>query len=390
LISLYLSLELVSIPTYVLLYLPTQSKSGQEATLKYFLLSVLSSSLMLFGFSYFYGLTGTTNLGAIVQVLTSAHANGVSPMASVAAVMVLAGLGFKITAVPFHFYAPDVYQGGPIGVIAQLAIIPKLAGFVALARLLGLVTPSAGQIPFDAESSLIPLMVWVMAVASMTLGNVMALLQNDLKRLFAYSGMAHTGYMLIGLLVAFALPGQAGLSAVLFYLVAYMLMTVGAFAILAALNDGGRPITSVVDLDGLSRTNPLAAGLLSVFFLSLIGLPLTAGFFGKLLLFLSAFNVPVTGPLKALPQILVAIAALNAAIGAVYYLRVLAAMYLRSPGHEAAASQRCPLAAALVCGLATIAIGIYPNPLARIAKVSAGEISQSILLTNQIPRATAK
>jgi NADH-quinone oxidoreductase subunit N len=372
LVSLFLSLEMVSIPTYVLLYLPTRSKPGQEAAVKYFLLSILSSAVLLFGFSYLYGLAGTTNLGAVVRVLTAANAEGVSPMASVAAVMVIAGLGFKVAAVPFHFYAPDVYQGGPTGVVAQLAVVPKVAGFVALARVFGLVAPAGGHVPFDADGSLIPLVLWVLAAATMTFGNVLALLQNDFKRLFAYSGIAHTGYMLIGLLVASSVPGKAGTDAVLFYLVAYTLMTAGAFAVLSYLNNGERPVETVADLDGLGRSNPLAAGLMAVFLFSLIGLPLTAGFAGKLLLFLSAFEVPASGPLQSLPRVLVLIAAMNAAVGAVYYLRAVGAMYLRTPDRAVVGGGRWPLTAALACGVATVVLGVYPNPLAEAARRAAG------------------
>ena len=373
LVSLFLSLEMVSIPTYVLLYLPTRSKPGQEAAVKYFLLSILSSAVMLFGFSYLYGLAGATNLGAVVRVLSSAHADGsVSPMAAVGAVMVIAGMGFKIAAVPFHFYAPDVYQGGPTGVVAQLAVVPKVAGFVALARVFGLFAPAGGKVPFDADATLIPLTLWVLAAVTMTLGNVLALLQDDLKRLFAYSGIAHTGYMLIGLLVASAVPGKAGADAVLFYLVAYALMTAGAFAVLSYLNAGDKSVETVADLDGLGKSNPLAAGLMAVFLFSLIGLPLTAGFAGKLLLFLSAFEVPATGPLQSLPRVLVAVAAVNAAVGAGYYLRAVGAMYLRTPAVEATGRGRWPLTAALACGVATVVLGVYPNPLAEASRRAAG------------------
>ena len=206
LVSLFLALELVSIPTYVLLYLPVRTRLSQEAAVKYFLLSVLSSAILLFGFSYLYGLTGTTNLGAVVQTLSEAHRQSVSPMALVAAMMVVAGLGFRVTAFPFHWYAPDVYEGGPTGVVAQLSFVPKVAGLVALARVLGLLSPPIDRLPFDSIHTLIPLMLWIVAAATMTFGNVLALLQDNLKRLLAYSGIAHGGYMLLGLVVALSLP----------------------------------------------------------------------------------------------------------------------------------------------------------------------------------------
>ena len=263
LVSLYLSLELLSVPTYVLLMVAGRGQPGQEASVKYFLLSVLSSAVLLFGFSYLYGMAGSTNLGAVVATLTDAHVTAVNPLAVVAAVLAVAGLGFRITAVPFHWYAPDVYQGGPTGVVALLATAPKVAGFVAMARVLGLAGPAAG-VPFDASHTLVPLTLWTLAVATMTLGNVLALLQTNLRRLLAYSGVAHGGYMLIGLVTASAGVAPAGglptgVDAVLVYLVAYGLMTVGFFAVLLHLGDGVR---TTDDLAGLGETHPVSAGLL--------------------------------------------------------------------------------------------------------------------------------
>ena len=308
LISLFLALEMVSIPTYVLLYLPTRSRAGQESAAKYFLLSILSSGVLLFGFSYLYGAAGTTNLGAAVAVLTEAHADWAAPLAAVGAVMVLAGLAFRVAAVPFHFYAPDVYEGGPTGVVAQLAVVPKVAGFVALARVLGLADPAGGRVPFPADATLIPLTLWVIAAVTMTFGNVLGLLQNNLKRLFAYSGIANSGYLLIGLLAAAGrCPAAPAWTRCWCTSWRYTLMTVGAFAVLMYLNSGETPVETVDDLAGLGQANPFAAGLMTVFLFSLIGLPLTAGFVGKLLLFLSAFEVPVDGPLQTMPRVLVVI-----------------------------------------------------------------------------------
>jgi NADH-quinone oxidoreductase subunit N len=291
--------------------------------------------------------------------------------------MVVAGLGFRITAVPFHFYAPDVYEGGPTGVVAQLAFVPKVAGLVALARVLGMLSPPATALPFDAAHTLIPLTLWVLAVVTMTFGNVMALLQDNLKRLLAYSGIAHGGYMLIGLVVASALPeargaapAQSGVDAVLFYLVAYGLMTVGAFAVLMSLAAAGAEKADTVDdLAGLGQTRPAAALLMTVFLLSLIGLPLTAGFMGKFLLFVGAFDAPATGPMRNMYRILAVVAAVNAAIGAVYYLRIIGVMYLRSPLRPNEATRYQPaFAAAVACAAATLVLGVYPKPVADAAK----------------------
>jgi NADH-quinone oxidoreductase subunit N len=373
LVTLFLSLEMVSIPTYVLLYLPTKGPGGQESAMKYFLLSVLSSAVLLFGFSYLYGITGSTNLHAIVAALTTPSA-GTAPatqplLAVVGGVMVLAGLGFRIAAVPFHFYAPDVYEGGPTGVVAQLAFVPKVAGFVALARLFGLAASHPGVgLPFGVDTSLLPLSLWVIALITMCFGNLLAVIQDNLKRLFAYSGIAHTGYMLIGVLVASAgandAAARSGIDAVLFYLVAYGLMTVGTFAVISHLETPERPVESVDDLAGLGRTNPLSAACLAVFLFSLIGLPLTAGFIGKFNLFVAAFEVPTTTKMQGMYQILAVVAVVNAAVSAVYYLRVLSVMFLRAPLKPAAPSRSYPqLLVALLCAAATVVFGCFPQPL---------------------------
>jgi NADH-quinone oxidoreductase subunit N len=359
LVSLYLSLEMVSIPTYVLLYLPVKTRAGQEAAMKYFLLSVLSSAILLFGFSYLYGLTGATNLRAITDFLADAAKDGqVSPLVLVAAVCVVAGIGFKVTAFPFHFYAPDVYQGGPTGVVAVLATVPKIAGFVALIRVLGLLVP--GDKPFDAVHTTVPLLLWLVAAASMTVGNVMALLQTNLKRMLAYSGVAHAGYLAMGVAAGTAV----GVEAVLFYLIAYGLMTAGAFAVLAAVHSDDRPVETIDDLAGLGQDRPGAAALFAVALLSLIGLPLTAGFAGKFQLFLAVWNAPTSTPMGNLFRTLAVIAAVNAAVGAVYYLRAAGAMYLRTALTPFAKS-RCSLAltAAALCAIGTLVLGIYPKPV---------------------------
>jgi NADH-quinone oxidoreductase subunit N len=378
LITLFLALELLSIPTYILLYLPARTKLNQEAAAKYFLLSVMSSAVMLFGFSYLYGLTGSTNLTVITDTLTKAHAESLNPMALLAAVMVVAAMGFRITAVPFHFYAPDVYEGGPAGVVAQLAFLPKLAGFVALARILGLLGADPRHIPFDSNTQL-PLLLWILAIMTMCLGNMLALLQDNVRRMLAYSSVAHGGYMLMGIVVASSLPeatgqpGVGGIDALFVYLVAYGMMTVGAFAVLLYLSTPERPVDSIDDLAGLGQSNPVSAGAMSIFLFSLIGLPLTAGFAGKLLLFIGAFNAPTETPaMRNLYQVLAIVAAINAAVGAYYYLRVIGVMYFRASIRPHASSRAVPTAlAAVVLAGATLFFGIYPEPIAKSARKAA-------------------
>ena len=378
LVTLFLALELLSIPTYVLLYLPARTRLNQEAAAKYFLLSVMSSAVMLFGFSYLYGLTGSLNLAVIADALAKAHAEALNPLALLAAALVIAAIGFRITAVPFHFYAPDVYEGGPAGVVAQLAFFPKLAGFVALARVFGLFGPDPRHLPFDAPTQ-VPLLLWIVAILTMCLGNVLALLQDNVRRMLAYSSVAHGGYMLMGVVVASSLPdakeapGIGGMDAVLVYLVAYGMMTVGAFAVILYLSTPERPVESIDDLAGLSRSHPVSAAAMAVFLFSLIGLPLTAGFAGKFMLFLGAFTAPSDTPaMRGLYQLMAAVAAVNAAVGAYYYLRVVGVMFLRTPLRPLARSRAVPtLLAAVALALGTVFFGVYPEPIRKAASKAA-------------------
>lgn len=384
LLLLFLSLELISIPTYVLLYLPRRDAAAQEAALKYFLLSIFSSALLLLGLTYLYGATGVTNLSAVLQALNAtAH---LPPTTALALILILGGLGFRLTAVPFHFYAPDVYQGAPTVLAALLALVPKAAGFTALLRVLGfvlppVVTPRAGWLGL-ALSEQTPVLLWLLAALTMTLGNFLALRQENLKRLLAYSSVAHAGYLLMPLAAApylakaAQLPGgftgPDGVQTLLYYLVAYGLMTVGAFAVLAYLDTPERPIQNVEDLAGLSTCRPGPALLLALFLFSLMGVPLTAGFNGKLFIFFGVLGVPADPALAAdaaaasrqaqLFRVLALIGVLNAAIGAWYYLRILAVMYLRTAIHPLPARPARPLLAAiLVCAILTVGFSIPPG-----------------------------
>jgi NADH-quinone oxidoreductase subunit N len=417
LITLFLVLELTSIPTYLILYLAKSSQPGealdapaQEAAMKYFLLSVFSSALTLFGFSYLYGLAGTTNLPGMADAFRratpmSAYLEGtaLSPllgMGMVALVMVVAGLGFRLTAVPFHFYAPDVYQGTSTANAAVLAFVPKVAGFAALVRVLGFVLPTLTQDVFAATvvppilSDQLPVLLWIMAAVTMTLGNVLGLLQDNLRRLLAYSSVAHAGYMLIGLAVAPTLVGAPdamvdGVDTVFFYLVAYGAMTIGVFAVLHYLSATGQRAVTIDDLAGLSRTRPGMALLMILFLFSLIGIPLTAGFMGKFLLFVGALDVPANLDFPAsLEQrklfiTLAVVAAINAAIGGWYYLRIAAVMYLREPPPfvENPSRQRerswPVLAAVWLCAVLTLGIGVYPASLKQAVQAAVPRLTET-------------
>jgi NADH-quinone oxidoreductase subunit N len=384
LITLFVALELISIPTYVLLYLPRSDRPAQEAAIKYFLLSIFSSAMLLLGFSYMYGLTGTTNVPAMLEAFAANDAATIpAPLALVAVVMIVAGLSFRITAVPFHFYAPDVYQGAPTSGAALLAFVPKVAGFVALIRLLGYAGPvhdllgPTGYVGLTLKMQ-VPLLLWILAAISMTLGNVVALWQDNLQRILAYSSVAHAGYMLIGLTAAPYLTGPdsaGGVSAVLFYLVAYGAMTLGAFGVIALLNSTGRRIETVDDLAGLGRSHAGLAILFTVFLFSLIGLPLTAGFTGKFLLFVGAIQVwtQLPGDTGWLYLVLAVIGAINAAIGAYYYLRIVSVMYLRDAVRPLAQPRMWPaVAALLVCAAVTVWMGVYPGTMQRLTQAAVG------------------
>jgi NADH-quinone oxidoreductase subunit N len=332
LVSLFLALELVSIPTYLILYLPRRDRIAREAAMKYFLLSIFSSALVLYGLSWLYGIAGSTNFTVIAARIGGEGPEGANRMVQVAFAMLLAGLSFRIAAVPFHFYAPDVFQGTTASNAALLSFVPKVVGFVALLRLLPLAgaTDGAGHwLPNHALGMLLA----VLAVGTMFVGNLMALRQSNLYRLMAYSSIAHAGYMLVGLSVGNANLVVGGTQALLFYLAAYGLMTIGVFALLSGIQDGELAVAgsgpresqsvSVNTLRGLSRTQPAVALMLAVCLFSLTGLPPTAGFLGKLNLFLASWSEG-----SRFGRGLAIAMAVNAAIAAWYYLRVVALMFL--------------------------------------------------------------
>ncbi len=373
LVVLFLALELVSIPTYVFLYLPRHDAATKEATIKYFFLSVFSSAIVLYGMSWLYGATGTTNFSAIASVYQAAQPQTNVMVLRVSVALLVAGLSFRITAVPFHFYAPDVFQGVNSSSAAMLSFIPKVVGFVAIMRLLPLAGASESLAHWLPDSTTRTLLA-LLALVTMFVGNLMALRQSHLQRLMAYSSIAHAGYMLLGLTAGdgAVIGGQ---SAVLFYLAVYGLMTIGVFALLGGLRTSStstesraessgaesadQPIVFDSDLRGLSRLHPATALLLAVCLLSLTGLPPTAGFLGKLNLFLAAWS---EGTL--LGRGLAAALALNAAIAAWYYLRLIALMYLdpvASP--EVRPIERMSWLAGAICAAATIVLFFAPQAL---------------------------
>lgn len=373
LIVLFLALELVSMTTYVLLFLGRSDAMGLESVLKYFLLSAFSSAMMLLGLGYLYGVTGTTNLSAMHAVLTAGNVEQIPTLLVIGLAGILAGLAAKIAIVPFHFYAPDVFQGTGIGAAAMLSFVPKVAGFIALMRLL--IPPGGNEggwsLVTNAET-----LLWVLAIISMTLGNVMALLQTNVWRLLAYSSIAHAGYMLVGLAVVPREAGSiSGSSATLFYLAVYGAMTLGIFAALAAVrvypNGSTRSsdrIESIDDLAGLGRTSPIAAIFLAIFLFSLTGLPPTAGFFAKLNLFLAAWGADTS-----LARGTACLMALNAAVAGWYYLRLVAIMYVQPEQAEQGRATELPgLVGATLCAIAVLGAFILPDWLWQLTSRAAG------------------
>ncbi len=314
LVSLFLGLELVSIPTYVLLGIVKTDNHGYESAIKYFMLSAFASCFFLLGVSYLYGVSGSTNL----TVIQSDYQLGKRLM-SLGLVLVMCGLSFRITAVPFHFYAPDVFDGTSVTLAGVMSYLPKVAGFVALIRIVG--TDGLGS---GASQTVIPVLL-VCAGLTMCVGNVMAFAQNNLRRLLAYSSVAHTGYLLLALV---ALLRQDASSNILFsYLAAYAAMTLGLFACLGEIEAAGGKSHLVGDLSGMFYRRPAASIGLSVALISLIGLPLTAGFWAKFIVFVGVVADRRPDSYSLWMGVLMAV---NAVVAAGYYWRLLSTLYERS------------------------------------------------------------
>jgi NADH-quinone oxidoreductase subunit N len=373
LVFLFVGLELVSIPTYLLLYLSRRNRSTQEAATKYFYLSIFSSGLMLYGLALLYGTTGLGNLKAIAVMFERMIHLPQAQLGLLAVVFVLFGLCFRVTAVPLHFYAPDVYQGSPTVVAALLSWVPKAVGFLAIIRTLTAVL--AGQEPGDPLIHKVIMLSWVIAAATMVWGGFVGLLQTNLRRLMAYSSISHAGYMMIGVTAAFANDHQGGglyrgSESVVFYLVSYALMTLGTFAGLSLLRIQGRPVETIDDLAGLGWTHPLPAFGLSICLLSLTGIPPLPGFWAKFQV-LAALLAAGQDDLGAF-MLLAVIAVLSAAAAAYYYLRLVVAMYLRSATAEVEVGGGWPVAcAATACAGLTLIVGLYSSPLSHAARAAA-------------------
>lgn len=311
LISLYLGLELQSLSLYVLAAIRRDSVRSTEAGLKYFVLGALSSGLLLYGASLIYGFTGTTNFETIAGVMVD-HGGGAPIGVVFGIVFVAAALAFKVSAAPFHMWTPDVYEGAPTPVTAFFAAAPKFAAMALFVRVL--VEP-LGALVADWRQ-----IVVFVAIASMAIGAFAAIAQTSIKRLMAYSSIGHVGYALVGL----AAGDETGVRGVLVYMAIYVIMNLGAFAVILSMKRDGKMVEKIEDLAGLSRTQPLLAAGLAVAMFSMAGIPPLAGFFGKLYVFLAAVSAGL--------YLLAVIGVVASVVGAYYYLRIVKIMYFDEPG----------------------------------------------------------
>ena len=344
---LYLALEMVSVTSYVMVAYMKGDKLSNEASLKYILFGAVSTGVMLYGLTLLYGLTGTTSLPGIRDVLASGIPDESRVALYVIALLVFAGFGFKTAAVPFHFWCPDVYQGAPTPVTAFLSVAPKAAGFAVMMRFFysGLATPVTG--PFDLATDIIDWrpMLSLVCVLTMTVGNIAALTQTNMKRLLAYSSIAHAGYILMGVIAA----SQNGARSIMMYLLVYVFMNLGAFLVVTLIHyhDGSFDLR---DYPGLYRRSPVLTIAMSLFLLSLMGIPPLIGFMGKFYVFAAAVQSGLVW--------LAVVGALNAAVGAYYYARVLKTMVIDAGNEDKAPITLPPLEYAYVVAL--VAANVLP------------------------------
>lgn len=388
-IVLFFAVELVSIPTYVLVAMSRDDARSSEAAIKYFFLGALSAALLVLGLVFLYGTSGTTTIhhvGAVGGPPPIPSGSAMPALATVGLLLVIVGLAFKIAAVPLHAYVADVYEGAASPVTGMLGFVPKFAGFIALIQVF---TAIGWNLPRE-----VGWLLWAMAAATMTVGNVLGLLQRNVKRMLAYSSVAHSGYMLIALLVGPAAgqgPLHDGTAALLFYIAIYGVMNLGVFALLGAFSAGGHEAETIDDISGLAGRAPAAALGLAVCAFSLMGLPPTAGFLGKVYVFSSAFSIPTSHTMHSAMIVLAVVGVVNSAIGAAYYLRIVAALYMGTPSRESSVASGLPIRVGLgICAAAMIVLFAWPSGLSRQAADATVWIRQSVRtdsakLTSTIP-----
>jgi len=349
LVLIFIALEISSIATYILAGFRRRAAISSESSLKYFLLGSFATAFFLYGVALMFGATGSTSIPTIADAL---HARDIPLLAYLGVGFMFVGLGFKVAAAPFHVWTPDVYEGAPAPVVGFMSTAPKAAAFAVLLRVM-----------FQADAPGRLWLIWVVAALSMTLGNIGALVQDNVKRLLAYSSIAQAGYMLI----AFGGLPNNGIAAVMFYTASYAAMNVGAFAVISHISGEGERYVTLEDYEGLGRRSPLLAAILTIFLLSLIGIPITGGFFAKFYVFSAALQANLTG--------LVIIGVLNSAVASYYYLRLIVVMYMREAREDLPVSPiPVGLGAALAISLAaTIYLGVLPGRLLDYAARTATE-----------------
>ena len=354
LVLIFIGLEISSISTYILAGFRRNDAASSESSLKYFLLGSFATAFFLYGVALMFGATGSTNIDVIAQKL---QAGPVEILVYAAMALMFVGLGFKVAAAPFHIWTPDVYEGAPAPIVGFMSTAPKAAAFAVLLRIVFSIN-APGRFWF----------LWVAAALSMTLGNIGALVQTNVKRLLAYSSIAHAGYLLVAFAMTTPEDSVIGISAAMFYTAAYAAMNVGAFAVVSHFANAGERYVTLEDYEGLGRRSPLLAATLTIFLLSLIGIPMTGGFFAKFYVFSAALRANLIW--------LTLIGVLNSAIGAYYYLRIIVVMYMREERNEVPVT---PVSAGVslalaVTVLATLYLGILPNRVLRIAQHSAQDL----------------
>lgn len=351
LISLYVGLELQSLSLYVLASFNRDNVKSSEAGLKYFVLGAISSGLLLFGSSLIYGYTGTTNFTLIGNTL----AEGLSLGALIGMVLVIAGLAFKISAAPFHMWTPDVYEGAPTPVTAFFALVPKLAAIALLTRVLFEAFPAA--IEQWAQ------IVWLLAALTVAVGSFAALMQDNIKRLLAYSSIANMGFALVGLAAA----NEEGISSVLVYMIIYMIMTAGTFAIIMSMRRDGKPLELISDLAGLSRNSPAMAYALAIMMFSMSGIPPLAGFFGKFLVFKAAVGAGLYG--------LAIFGVVCSVVAAYYYLRIIKIMFFDEPAPKFDSNTSFSRRAVTAVSVILVILFVFaPSPVVDTAKLAASSL----------------
>ena len=343
LVLIFIALEISSISTYILAGFRRRSAISSESSVKYFLLGSFATAFFLYGVALMFGATGSTSIARISAALSQYAGVGHGPLlAYLGVALMFVGLGFKVAAAPFHIWTPDVYEGAPSPVVGFMSTAPKAAVFAVLLRIM-----------FEAQAPGRIWLIWVAAALSMTIGNIAALVQDNVKRLLAYSSIAHAGYLLVAIA---SLPAN-GIPAAMFYTASYAAMNIGAFAVVGHFAGAGERYVTIEDYSGLGRRSPTLAAILTVFLLSLIGIPITGGFFAKFYVFSAALqgDHPLIG--------LVIIGVLNSAIAAYYYLRIIVFMYMREPREDARVAPITPgLGLALGLSLAvTIYLGVLPG-----------------------------